>query len=76
MLCVGLRDGEDGDLSTMGFTARQSGCLTEEPLDAFLPHFELIRFPREVCFFFFPHYAAWRVKLGCLCSEIPVSGET
>lgn len=27
MLCVGLRDGEDRDLSTMGFTARQSGCL-------------------------------------------------
>ena len=51
---MGLRDGEDGDLSTMGFTARQSGCLIEEPLDAFLPHFfELIRFPREV-FFFFP----------------------
>lgn len=74
---MGLRDGEDRDLSTMGFTARQSGCLIEESLDAFLLCFEVIRFPREVFFFFFFHSAAWKVKqLGCQCSEIPVSRET
>ena len=77
MLCVGLRDGEDRDLSTMGFTSRQSGCLIL--LRNLLMHFSSTLSwsgSPEKSFFFF-HSAAWRVKkLGCQCSEIPVLGET
>lgn len=54
-----------------------SQAVSLRTLDAFLLCFEVIRFPREVFFFFF-HSAVWKVKKTWLLmfSEIPVSRET
>lgn len=82
MLCVGLRDGEDRDLSTMGFTARQSGCLIllRNLLMYFSSTLSWSGSPEKSFFFFFSFLPfcclEGKKKLGCQCSEIPVWGET